>query len=138
MAAHPALFAVAFYAGLNGLILLWLAVEVSRLRLRGGIWLGDGGDARLARAMRGQANFVETVPFCLLLLLVIAGFGAPLAVVHGLGAVLTVGRLLHGWHFVRPGAPAWMRSAGAGATFAVLLLASLSAIGDGIWGMMVR
>jgi hypothetical protein len=29
-----------------------------------------------------------------------------------------------------------MRQAGAGATFLVLLLASLSALGDGIWGML--
>jgi uncharacterized membrane protein YecN with MAPEG domain len=136
MSPDPALFAVAFYAGLNGLILLWLAVEVGRVRQRVGVWQGDGGDAALTRAMRGQANFVETVPLCLLLLILIAGFGAPSLIVHALGAALTVGRLLHGWHFMRPGAPTWMRQAGAGSTFLVLLLASLSALGDGIWGML--
>jgi uncharacterized membrane protein YecN with MAPEG domain len=76
MSPDPALFAVAFYTGLNGLILLWLAVEVGRVRQRVGVWQGDGGDAALTRAMRGQANFVETVPLCLLLLILIAGFGA--------------------------------------------------------------
>jgi uncharacterized membrane protein YecN with MAPEG domain len=135
MTPDPAVFAVAFYAGLNGLILLWLSVTVSHVRRRTGIWTG-GGAPDLDRAMRGQANFVEYVPLCLLLLLIVAGFGAPLFVVHGLGLVLTVGRLLHGWHFARPGAPLWLRQAGASATWIVLLLASLSAIGDGLWGMM--
>ena len=53
---------VALYAGLNGLILLWLAAAVSRIRLRTGIWLGDGGAPELVRAMRGLANFAEYVP----------------------------------------------------------------------------
>ena len=63
--------------------------------------------------MRGQANFVEYVPLCLLLLLVIAGFGAPLFVVHGLGLVLTVGRLLHAVAF-RPAWRAALAAAGRG------------------------
>jgi uncharacterized membrane protein YecN with MAPEG domain len=131
----PAVFAVALYAGLNGLILLWLSVTVSQVRRRTGIWTG-GGAPDLDRAIRGQANFVEYVPLCLLLLLIVAGLGAPLAVVHGLGLMLTAGRLMHGWHFARPGAPLALRQAGAAATWIVLLLASLGTIGHGLWGMV--
>ena len=136
MTPNPALYAAALYAGLNGLILLWLAVSVSRVRLRTGIWVGAGASRELELAMRGQANFVEYVPFCLLLMLIIAGFGAPLLVMHALGIVLTVGRILHGLHFARADAPVWLRQVGASATWLVLLLASLSAIGDAIWGML--
>ena len=135
MTPTPAVLAVALYAGLNGLILLWLAVSVSRVRLRTGIWTGGEGSADLVRTMRGQANFVEYVPLCLILLLLMAGLGAPAAMIHALGAALTAGRLLHGLHFTRPAAPLWQRQAGATATWAVLLLASLSAIADALWGL---
>jgi uncharacterized membrane protein YecN with MAPEG domain len=49
----------ALYAGLIALMLLVLAIPVSRLRHSLKVGLGDGGDARLARAIRAHANTVE-------------------------------------------------------------------------------
>jgi hypothetical protein len=132
MTVTPALAAAAIYSGLNALILIWLAFGVGRLRGELGILVGDGGNARLIRAMRGQANFVETVPMALILIALSAALGAPAWVIHLLGIALTAARILHGLHFLAADAPAWQRSVGAAVTLFALLLAALGAIGHGL------
>jgi uncharacterized membrane protein YecN with MAPEG domain len=128
MTAFPTLPIVAFYAGLNGLILLWFAGAISRIRTRTGIWAGDGGSAELLRAMRGQANFAEYVPFALILLLLMAALGAPVYVLHLFGLALTAARVLHALHFTGAVTALVMRQAGALGTWVVLLLASVGLI----------
>ena len=125
----PALAAVGLYAGILGLIAMWLMVVVSRWRVKTRVMIGDGGDPDLVRAMRGQANFVENVPLALVLFLFMAMAGAPAVAIHILGVALTVGRILHGLHFSGPDKPRWMRGAGASLSMLVLLVASLGAIG---------
>ncbi len=129
-----ALHAVAIYAGANGLILLGLALHVGRTRQLRGISIGDGGDAEMIRGMRAQANFTEYVPLCLILLALMALIGTPVWLVHLFGLVLTFGRVLHGWHFARAGAPGWMRSVGATLTLLVLLGASVGLLAHGLVG----
>ncbi|MBL4556402.1 MAG: MAPEG family protein [Rhodobacteraceae bacterium] len=77
-----ALAAVAIYFGLNAAILLWMAARIIGLRRRYDVPIGDGGNAHLMRAMRGQANFVELVPMALSMLLVMALMGVPAWVIH--------------------------------------------------------
>lgn len=132
MTDTSAFAAAALYAGLNGLILAWLAVAVVRVRARTGVSIGDGGDPRLVRAMRGQANFVELVPMTLLLLFALAFLGTQAWVLHALGGALTVGRVLHGLHFVQEDAPGWQRGAGAMLSFAALALAALGVVGNAL------
>lgn len=132
----PGALAVAFYTGLNGLVLIWLAAHVGQVRAREGVLMGDGGNPALVRAMRGQANFVEYVPFCLVALVLMALLGTPLWVLHLFGLALTLGRVLHARHFTRADAPGWQRSAGAGLTGLVLSLASLGLIGHALAGML--
>jgi len=134
-AIAPAIAAVALYAGLNALILGWLAAHVGRVRGRLKIYMGDGGDLRMIRAMRGQANFVEYTPMALILLLLMALMGAPAIAVHGLGAALFVGRLLHALHFTAEDAPAWQRGAGAALTIFVVMAAGIGAIGHGLYAL---
>lgn len=130
------LLTVAFYVGLNGLTLLALSMHVGRVRHATGISIGDGGEPALIRAMRGQMNFVEYVPFCLIQMLIIAMTGAPLSVLHAFGITLTIGRVLHGWHFAQDDAPGWQRAAGAGLTMLVLLLGSLGLIAHAMFRMV--
>jgi uncharacterized membrane protein YecN with MAPEG domain len=132
MTALPNLPIVALYVGLNGLILLWLAGAVSMVRMRSGIWTGDGGSTDLARVMRGQANFAEYVPLCLLLLLLMAALGAPGYILHLFGLALTGGRVAHALHFTDLVRSRVTREAGALLTFAVLLLGSLGVIVHGM------
>lgn len=136
MPFEPALAAAALYAGLNGLILLALAAHVGRTRGRLNIMMGDAGNPLMIRAMRGQANFVEYAPLVLVQLVAMALLGTPGWVVHLVGLALTIGRLLHGWHFMQDDAPGWQRGAGAGLTMLALLVASLGLIGHALAGMM--
>ena len=132
MIDNSALAAVALYAGLNALILGWLAAHVGRMRGKLKIFMGDGGNPRMVRAMRAQANFVEYVPMALILVLLMALMGAPALAIHALGAALVLGRVLHALHFTAEDAPAWQRGAGAGLTILVLLSGGLGAVGHAI------
>jgi uncharacterized membrane protein YecN with MAPEG domain len=85
----------ALYAGLIGLLLLVLAVPISRKRMALRVGLGDGGDAGLARAIRVHANTVEWAVPALLLLLLAELTRAPLVLLHVAGIALIIGRLLH-------------------------------------------
>lgn len=114
----------AFYAGLNALILIWLAIEVINQRRRSGVGLGDGGDEALNRAIRGHGNAVETIPIALILLMLTEMLGAPAVALHILGIALTGGRLLHGLHFTGR-APAAFRGAGMGATLLAMLILAI-------------
>jgi uncharacterized membrane protein YecN with MAPEG domain len=122
----PALAAAALYAGLNALILVWLAWSVVRIRMRERISNGDAGNPRLIRAMRGMANFAEYAPTALVLLFAAALLGAPAWVVHLFGIALTAGRAIHGWHFMQADAPGWQRMWG---TILTLLVVSLGGLG---------
>ncbi len=135
MSPAPAMLAVALYAGLNGLILTWLGANAGRVRHRAGVSIGDGGDPRLLRAMRGQANFVEYVPICLVQLGAMAAMGAPVWVLHLLGVALTAGRVLHAWHFTRAHAPGWQRAGGAVLTAAVLAAGSVGLVVQALEGL---
>lgn len=83
------------YAGLCGLLFLWLSWKVIVERRRSKVGLGDGGDAGLQRAIRVHANFIEYTPFALLLLLLAEMTGAWAAFIHLCGAALVVARVLH-------------------------------------------
>lgn len=123
-----ALLSVALYTGLNGLILLWLSVNVVQKRVALKISIGDGGEREMQRAMRGQANFVEYVPFCLGILLLMALIGAPAWVLHLFGLTLTIARLLHARHFIADNKAFWQRRWGASLTVVVLGVGSFGLI----------
>jgi uncharacterized protein len=125
MSPTPAVLAVALYAGLNGLILAWLGANAGRVRQHAHVSIGDGGDLRLVRAMRGQANFAEYVPLCLVQLGAMAAMGTPVWVLHVFGLALTAGRGLHAWHFIQEDAPGWQRAGGTLLTAVVLVFGSL-------------
>lgn len=87
-----------FYAGLLGLWLAFLLLAVVRLRFKYRVGAGDGGQRELAQAIRAHGNFVETVPFILILMLLLEGrdYGAPLWL-HAAGILLVLSRVLH-WY----------------------------------------
>ncbi len=83
------------YVGVLALIYLLLSVHVIRLRRRKGMAAGDGGDIQLARAIRAHAHFAEYVPFCLIILWLLAALGTASLLVHTLAGLLVASRLLH-------------------------------------------
>jgi uncharacterized membrane protein YecN with MAPEG domain len=114
----------AFYAALLCLLLLALAVPISRLRITKRVGLGDGGHPELARAIRAHANAVEWIVPVLLLMLIAELNRAPAALLHACGIVLVVARVLHATGLRRaersPG-----RFAGAGLTWVTLIVLAL-------------
>ncbi|OYQ34471.1 hypothetical protein CHU95_10595 [Niveispirillum lacus] len=121
---HVALSAL--YAGLLGVLLLVLSYRVSMYRRRHGVSLGDGGHKDLQAAIRVQGNFVEYVPTALVLLVLVELSGWPPGVVHGLGAALFLGRVLHAQGLTaNPGGKSFGRLTGILLTWLMLLAASI-------------
>ena len=110
------------FAALHGLLLLVLVARVSRLRHGRRIGFGDGGDPELARAIRVHGNFVEHVPFALLLLglLELSGLGALWLWIFG--GVLLLARLMHAVGLSRSSGASFGRFYGTAFTWLVLLV----------------
>ena len=91
----------AIYAAPAALLILWLSLNVIRLRHREGINLGDGGSDALRLAMATQSNAVEYIPIALLLLFALEANGSPPVLVHVLGVAILAGRALHAQAMLR-------------------------------------
>ena len=122
------------YAGLLVLWFLVLAWRVIRRRGRG-ISLGDGGDAAMLRVIRGHANFAEYVPLALLLMAMLELCNFSAYVLHGLGAMLLIGRLLHGYALSFTDKFQFGRFWGTTLTFLVLGVGAVLCVWQGIQGM---
>jgi uncharacterized protein len=112
----------ALYAAVIVLLLLGLAIPISRLRRSRRVGLGDGGDHELARAIRAHANLVEWGLPALMLLLVAELTRAPILLLHASGIALVVGRVLHAAGLSRKSGTSFGRFAGTAVTWAVLLV----------------
>ena len=122
----------ALYAGLNGLILLVLAVRVARQRGISKVGIGTGGDAALERASRVHGNAVENVPIVLILLGLAEACGSSLVLVHGMGMALTLGRLLHAWGLTRSPNESFGRAAGMTLTWLALAAGAVRGVLTGV------
>ncbi len=87
--------AVALWAGLHIFLLLVLSVLVTRQRRKHHVSLGDGGVPALQQSIRAFGNATEYVPPALAGLAVLAIAGAPPLLIHPIGLVLFVGRVMH-------------------------------------------
>ena len=85
------------YVGLLAFWLMLLSLRVIDRRRSARVSLGDGGNANLQRAIRGQANFCEYVPFALLMLAILELSHFSIYVLHAVGILLVVARVLHGY-----------------------------------------
>jgi hypothetical protein len=125
--------AAAIYAGANILILLVLAFLVVSARRRHKVTIGDGGNPELARAMRAHANAAEYIPAILVGLMFLALLdAAPIWLVHATGALLTVGRVLHGIGFSQKDGASAGRALGILATWLAMLLTGGALIYGGL------
>ncbi len=119
------------YAALLVLLSLVLAGLVGATRARKKtISLGDGGDAELLEAMRRHANLVEYVPFALILMALLEINGGSSTLLHSLGGVLLVSRLIHPFGIRANDVNRLPRLIGTLGSFGVLIVAA----GVLIWG----
>jgi uncharacterized protein len=95
METMPLLSITPLYAAIFGLMFVPFTLRVGLYRVKHTINLGDGGDPELLRRVRGQGNFIETVPIALIMLIVMEASGASATWLHGLGSLLVFGRLCH-------------------------------------------
>jgi uncharacterized membrane protein YecN with MAPEG domain len=122
MMSPPLPAITALYAALLCLLLLALALPISRLRMSGRVGIGDGGNPQLARAIRAHANAVEWVLPVLLLMLVAELNRASPLLLHASGIALLIGRVLHAIGLRSSAGRSHGRFAGAGITWATLVV----------------
>lgn len=91
----------AFYGGLVGLLLLFLAARISRMRWQHKIRIGDEGNRDLQRAIRAHGNAVEWAIISIVLLLITELNRASPVILHACGIAIIVGRLLHAFGLSR-------------------------------------
>jgi uncharacterized membrane protein YecN with MAPEG domain len=87
----------AFYASLLAALYLVLSARVIGWRRAQKVELGHGEDPELLRRMRVHANFAEYVPFALLLMALAENLSPPRPLLHLVGIMLVVGRLVHAY-----------------------------------------
>lgn len=111
-----------FYAGLLALIFVALSFNVILRRVKGKQLFGDNNDPVMTRAIRAHGNFIEYVPYILLMLFLYENFGGSRYVVHAFGITLIIARALHIWGLI------WEKVAGrlSGTVLTQLLLVMLA------------
>jgi uncharacterized membrane protein YecN with MAPEG domain len=126
MLTHQTVFAL--YAGINGLILLFLGIMVTRQRVKSQTMILDAGKDEMIKATRAHANAVEYIPIVLLLLVALAWLRAPMWLMHIVGATLTAGRIFHAVGLYSSlGLTAW-RFIGINLTWIALLIGSVATL----------
>ncbi|MFO0389611.1 MAG: MAPEG family protein [Alphaproteobacteria bacterium] len=118
----------AFFAGILGLMLVALSINIIIDRYRYKVSLGDGGHADTNRKIRAQANFVEYVPFALILMVIGEISGTEKDILAYLGVLLVFGRISHAFsllYFESRFKKIIFRQIGMVSTFTVIILLSL-------------
>lgn len=85
------------FVAANSLLLLLLTINVSRLRIKNKISLGDGGNTDLNKAIRVHANGTEQAPVYGLILLSLVYAGASNTVLMLLVISFTLSRVIHAY-----------------------------------------
>jgi len=113
------------YAALLGILLIMLSWGVSKVRLREHVSLGAGEVSDLEAAIRAHGNFIEYVPFALILLMLAESTATPSWLLHALGGTLLAGRLLHAYGIRQPGSTNNYRKYGAALTWLMIVVTSI-------------
>lgn len=118
----------ALYAGILGLMLIALSMNVSMARRNAKASIGDGGDETLRRRIRAHGNFIEFVPLIVLLLALCEHLGLGTLFIHILGLVLLASRVSHAYGISQVDEVFAFRMIGTLGTFAVLAITSIYCI----------
>lgn len=112
---------------------LWMGVTAARPGFNQSI--GDGGRPELLLKIRRHGNFIEWVPFVLLLMILAEAQGAGALWLHAAGALLLLGRLAHPFGLKIERADHPLRYVGNGSNLlaAALLLLALFRIATGLF-----
>jgi uncharacterized membrane protein YecN with MAPEG domain len=75
---------------------MWLTVQVIKLRRNEKVAYADGGVKALLIARSAHSNASETIPITLFLLALLEFNGGAIYLIHLVGILLLVGRIMHG------------------------------------------
>jgi len=112
----------AFYACLLAAFLLFLAFMVIAQRRESRISLGDGGERHMMQMMRAHGNFIEYVPFALVLMMLAELNGVNTLLLHICGWWLLAARMAHAYGLRHHYGTSWQRFVGALSTFLIYLV----------------
>ena len=132
MATMLALHAAGLWSGLLILLMIVLSGLTVTRRRRHLVAFGDGGNAELNAAARAFGNASEYIPVGLIALVLLALTGAPEMMIHGVGATLLLGRIVHAIGLLFQKGPSLGRVVGMVLTYLALLVGTVSLIGYGV------
>lgn len=112
------------YAGILGFIYIGLSFLVILGRWKHKVNMGDGGQDELFKRIRLHGNFIEYVPFALILIFLAEREGASEVMIHVLGMMLVVSRIIHPIGLYYKFGMSGGRTGGMVLTFFVILVAS--------------
>ena len=120
--------AAALWTGLLILLMLVLSGVVVSRRRKHMVSFGDGGNADLTAASRAFGNCAEYATPGMIAMLLLAAVGAPVWMVHAVGATLLVGRVIHALGLLFQTRPSLGRVMGMLLTWVALLTAAVGLI----------
>jgi uncharacterized membrane protein YecN with MAPEG domain len=89
------LLITSLYASILAMLVIFLAYKVVDFRRTKSVGIGDNGDKGGLRAIRVHANAVEYIPMMVILMGIYEINGGSTLVLHIIGAIAVVSRLLH-------------------------------------------
>ena len=120
------------YAAILVLIFVFLSVRVIQMRGSAKIGMGHGGNPVMERLIRVHGNFAEYVPLALLLLAFMEMQRHSIYIIHVLCIVLILARIIHAVGVTPVNENFPMRVLGVLGTFAVLVIAAISLLINGL------
>ena len=127
-----ALHAAGLWSGLLILLMIILSGLTVTRRRRHLVAFGAGGNVELNAAARAFGNASEYIPVGLIALVLLALTGAPEMMIHGVGATLLLGRIVHAIGLLFQKGPSLGRVAGMVLTYLALLVGAVSLIAYGV------
>jgi len=109
---------------MNSLLVLVLAMNVSRLRIKHKISLGDGGNKCLMAAIRSHCNALEQLPIFAMVILALTYLSASTTLLSTLVIGFTLARIFHAYGMLSRAFIA--RRIGAGFTYIFQLIAAVT------------
>lgn len=118
----------ALWSGLLILLMLVLSGVAVSGRRKHMVSFGDGGNQSLAAATRAFGNSAEYAPAGMIAMLLLAAVGAPVWMIHGVGATLLVGRIVHALGLLFQTGPSLGRVIGMLLTWIALLTSAVGLV----------
>ena len=119
-----------FYIGLMGLMLIILTIRIAVRRRKYRVGINDGGIPDLAQSIRVHGNFVETVPFLLIILGIMELSLIQPLYLHIFGAGIILSRLLHATGLTQSPLLSFGRKYGILLSLLLLFIGSVCLIGN--------